>query len=528
MCRPNLNACVSDWRCIWRVVFLSSTLCLALASNDPCRTYKVTLHGHDNDTRHRIVRGTRTWSEFTKQVLERFDVASTRGLKMEREQQCSLKILPELRQPTLRRVTHHGLRRDGITEDPGVSAWDPFLLRGGPSVRLYYLTQNVPIGRPALFWGRSWIATAISQDLREWRGLASVTFAGNGAPKWGQGERLLSPSLTASEGAIYMYLNWAKHYSRREGYVHLASSTDGVQFSIHHPPAYTPLGPKAPWLATAAPSGDVQVLAWRDPHVLHDPVSKAFFMYITASQPEQPDSKAFKLCWPDHREGHPASCFWRQYQGVVAVAASPSLTGPWRLLPPAERTMVELNVPPQYHRRWVRTKLEARAWGRPLMLLDWNSTQLGEQSGFWEKERSTVVYHGGLYHMFYQCWAEMVNPAWLMQYVFKRDLDHPNITDHMLYHHVASRPEGPFSPSPRTPVVPGSSAARLYGISMLQCTTGLCGAVAVHEAEMIVAGAYIDAPMTTQGFATLEVSGQLRLRWVDGEPEIYPALAYAN
>lgn len=76
----------------------------------------------------------------------------------------------------------------------------------------------------------------------------------------------------------------------------------------------------------------------------------------------------------------------------------------------------------------------------------------------------------------------------------------------------------------RTPIVPGSLTAGLYGMSLLECTAQLCGAAAAQQEERIVLGAYIDDPSTSVGFATLEVSGRLRFRWDgDGEPRIVGA-----
>ena len=100
-----------------------------------------------------------------------------------------------------------------------------------------------------------------------------------------------------------------------------------------------------------------------------------------------------------------------------------------------------------------------------------------------------------------------VNPAWLQQYVFERDEEHPKTSDWSIYHHVAARPEGPFHPSPRTPIVPGSTEMNLYGVSFTPCKVRVCDASEVAAGEYVAVGAYIDDPSTTKGFATLEISG---------------------
>ena len=122
--------------------------------------------------------------------------------------------------------------------------------------------------------------------------------------------------------------------------------------------------------------------------------------------------------------------------------------------------------------------------------------------------------------MFFMCWASMVNPMWLQDYLFKgREDSAPNITDSTVYHLVSDKPQGPFLPSKATPVVPLSGNTGLYGISYLECTPQVCSDLEVRQGERLVIGAYIDDPSTPHGFATLEASGDLRLRWgADGEP----------
>jgi len=208
----------------------------------------------------------------------------------------------------LKRIVHGNVLRRGITEREGVSAWDPYILEHGELFRMYYLTQDVTKGRPALFWGRSWIATATSKDLTSWQNPSSIQFTGVGAPEPPpEGEtRLLSPCVVLGpERKLYMYLNWAKNYDRKEGRVRLAVSEDGKNFAIVQPPQYSPLGPDVRWLQVEQPESKVagqfnaQHLAWRDPHVIRGQ-DGSFYMYITANLHEREDSHKFKLCWPSH------------------------------------------------------------------------------------------------------------------------------------------------------------------------------------------------------------------------------------
>jgi len=396
-----------------------------------------------------------------------------------------------------------------------------------PPHRLYYLTQDVTAGKPGLFWGRSWLSVSTSPDFTLWGSPEAIAFTGTGAPEppRNAGEtRLLSPCVLVHGDRLYMYLNMAKNYGRKEGFVQLAVSQDGVTFALLSPPAYAPVGPDVRWLQTEQPEKDqfnAQHLAWRDPHVIH--VAGEYFMYITANLRihERPDSLKFKLCWPSHIPGKEATCLWKQFGGAIAVAKSVTgIAGPWTMLSPAAAGLVDTVIPRYYKKRIVRNKLEARAWAPENMLLDWNTTELGLHSGFWEMERSSVIEHGGVYHMFFQCWASMVNPAWLQEHLFKgREETAPNITDSSVYHLVAEEPQGPFLPSKATPVLPGSGELGLYGMSYPECSRPICSEEEVRRQERLVIGAYIDDPSTPHGFATLEVSGALRLRWGDdGEP----------
>ena len=59
-------------------------------------------------------------------------------------------------------VTHKDRPRRGLSIHSNISSWDPYVLRDTVSggFRVYFLAQDVSIGLPALFWGRSWIYTA--------------------------------------------------------------------------------------------------------------------------------------------------------------------------------------------------------------------------------------------------------------------------------------------------------------------------------------------------------------------------------
>ena len=123
---------------------------------------------------------------------------------------------PEARPSSLTRVRQRGVLRRGITEGVDISSWDPFVVFWQGSFRLFYLTQDVTAGKPGLFWGRSWISVASSQDFVSWNSPKGVTFTGTGAPEPPpHGEtRLLSPCVIADGGKLYMYFNMAKNYDR--------------------------------------------------------------------------------------------------------------------------------------------------------------------------------------------------------------------------------------------------------------------------------------------------------------------------
>lgn len=140
------------------------------------------------------------------------------------------------------------------------------------------------------------------------------------------------------------------------------------------------------------------------------------------------------------------------------MAEASSELGPWQLLEPAAAHKIPTSIPPQLHKNVIGSsclKLVARedrrrcilseqaSWGREHLMIDWNSTSLGMHTGWLEKERSSVVYHGGQYHLFFQCWRSMVNPAWIQRYVARTDMhpeSWPELTDSTIYHEVYPLP----------------------------------------------------------------------------------------
>ena len=98
-------------------------------------------------------------------------------------------------------------------------------------------------------------------------------------------------------------------------------------------------------------------------------------------------------------------------------------------------------------------------------------------------ERPQVIHHGGVYHLFFHCWGFHVNPGWARAYLPQGfDFNNRHST---LYHFEAAGPTGPYRPSPRSPVVPGTIEPEfaLYGLHFVPLPPG-----ATEPKEWLVLG----------------------------------------
>ena len=157
------------------------------------------------------------------------------------------------------------------------------------------------------------------------------------------------------------------------------------------------------------------------------------------------------------------------YKGCVGLAVADNLEGSYTVLPPA---------------------------AFPCM-----GSGKDERGLVTECERSHIIYKNGMWHLFFSVWKNHINPQWLEQLGTEADA----ISDSSLHHYISSQLQGPYRPASEVPIVRGSSETGLYATHF-----------SVDPDSMEDAIAY---GLELETFA-LDVSGQWKVLWDDGYPEI--------
>jgi len=450
---------------------------------------KVFLHGERSGRRVWVAAGT-SWSSFIERCRGRLALRTQGSVIIYDEDSAELRSVEEIEPgetltikttapplqgelpnpawwPTLRRVGH------GWSPQEGLKAWDPWLVQLPHGTwRLYFLAAWWPRGSEE-FWFNSNMATASGYDLAgPWQTPQQVTFR-----NWdysSTGVRLLAGDAVLHDNKIWLFFSTGSTTDRVEDPIRIGTSPlhDGVEFTMLQGLS---IGRPSQWQNTA----------WRDPFVV---ASNPWRMYISGRQPASPSATSFQLCNP--------ACMKTQYRGAIAVYEGGSLEGPW-LTPLSGASATDTAVVCNHTHKIHGTVTDSKGT-RPAVKA---FKVQGLHEGFWEMERPQVLAGPGgtLHHLFFNCWARYINPDWA-----SRHLKGLKPSDSALYHFVAETATGPFRPSVKTPIVPGSIDTGIYGTRLVQQTD-----------DYLVLGWVL-------GEFSLEVSGRLRMRWgTDGEPYIH-------
>jgi beta-fructofuranosidase len=174
---------------------------------------------------------------------------------------------------------------------------------------------------------------------------------------------------------------------------------------------------------------------WRDPYIYKDEQTGSYYMFICASS-QAPGN----------------------FQGCVGLAVADKISGPYKLLPPAVETPVDVEDWPYYH-----------------------------------LERPQVIYKNGKYNLFFSCFKQFFNPKWLQK------LKHKKVTNSSLYWYISDSLAGPYKPVDNDEyIVKGSEKTGMYGTNFLQIST--------EPEEYIAYGWY-------HRIHALEVQGAFRVIW---------------
>lgn len=335
-----------------------------------------------------------------------------------------------------------------LTQPP---RWDPWMLWDGEGYRLFYLsgrTDQIP------WWKTSWICEAHSSDMRHWLhlGPALEPLANAG---WESG-RLFAGSIYKEDDTYYLFYSAARESDIAQEAIGLATSSDGRQWQRSEQPLLS---------FENAVEGDRYVgkcnwaghLHWRDPYIVKEPVTQKYYLFFCTSLTGS-----------------------ALYQGGVGLAVADQLAGPYQLLAPAAGPGLP-NAETDESSRWP----------------------------FYHLERPQIVYFQGKYHLFFSCFKEFVNPAWLEK------VGPEKVTDSTLYWYTCDQLTGPFLPVSELPVVPGSHATGLYGTTFfpLHDRGDWQQAAQSDTLEMTVLGWYYDSYQ-------LAVSQEFRAIWTASGLEI--------
>jgi len=231
--------------------------------------------------------------------------------------------------------------------------WDPMLTYDGQRWFMYALSTPQQPGQQDFFTKENFIRGFVSHNLRTWKDLGTVM------PSGFFGKRICAGSLMHQENCFYFFCSATMEQFGTElldQRIFLATSTDGVKFALDN--SFS-LEPDPAFYETRAfyPGTDSMMFAWRDPYVFLDPLSGKYYLFI---------------CAGGKRWGVPPS---------VAVAEADTLSGPYRLLPPAA-------------------------------VSSWQAADGGEGVPVWEMERVQVTYRNGKYYMMFSVWEHFMDEAW--------------------------------------------------------------------------------------------------------------------
>ena len=203
--------------------------------------------------------------------------------------------------------------------------WDFWFAEDGPDIHMYFLQADRALGDPDLrHWNVS-IGHAVSRDMQAWeeRGtiLAPDDWDGRG-PEPADAHTTWTGSVIQHDGVWYMFYTGTKPSER--GLIQrvcLATSPDLHHWTRHDPHVVAEADPT--WYEELD-LDQWHDQAWRDPHVVRDPETGLFHMFLTARANDGP-SKG---------------------RGVIGHATSPDLIR-WTVGPPisAPGYYGELEVP---------------------------------------------------------------------------------------------------------------------------------------------------------------------------------------
>jgi beta-fructofuranosidase len=241
------------------------------------------------------------------------------------------------------------------------------------------------------------ICAAVSNNLETWEDLGVIlkpTF--NDA--WDSG-RLFAGSTYKLDGTYYLFYSGAGAGTEFQNEaIGLATSKDGINWQrISNKPLLKPDENNC-WYGRYGSS-----FQWRDPYVIKHPETGLYYMFITANAREENSN--------------------HYYGGCIGLAVADKISGPYTILPPAARPLVEGS----------------------------------DESPFYEMERPQVIYQNGQYHLFFSAFVKALNPIWLTQ------IGTQGITDSTVYWFVSSSITGPFKPISSKPFLKGSERTGLYG-----------------------------------------------------------------
>jgi beta-fructofuranosidase len=334
----------------------------------------------------------------------------------------------------------------------GAIVWDPWLLKDGEFYRLFFLA-NPKVLKPNVFgtwWSESSIYGAISTNLKNWKILSPVLVP-EPNNDW-ESQRLFAGSTYKEEGIYYLFYTASGTKDFYDESLGLATSIDGINWSrCLNYQLFSNLIDRDRWYGKyECDFGDgkmVQHRHWRDPYILRDHKTGKYYMFICAASQQIEHSL---------------------YRGCVGLAVADNISGPYKLLPPACKPIVE-------------------------------GTSVSE-SAFIEMERPQVIYKNGKYHLFFSCWKHRINPKWLKQ------IDSNRITNSSLYWYVADEITGPYLPNSNQPIVLGSDTTEMYGVNFFPAPNTIGG-------EFIACGWFYWS-------FTLGVSPSFRVIWTDESIEI--------
>ncbi|MBV8882380.1 MAG: family 43 glycosylhydrolase [Chroococcidiopsidaceae cyanobacterium CP_BM_RX_35] len=308
--------------------------------------------------------------------------------------------------------------------------WDPWILKDGDIYRLFYL-RGLEGQTP--WWIVSKMCGAISTDLTHWQDLGTI-LEPEPANCWESG-RIFAGFTYKEDGIYYLFYSAAGNegiHLNNEA-IGLATSSDGLHFSRYSNNYLLKPDDDDPWYGLWNGTGHFH---WRDPYILKDDKTGSYYMFICASARVPGD-----------------------FQGCIGLAVADSISGPYKLLPPAVRVPVDA----------------AEAWP------------------YYHMERPQVIYKNDKYHLFFSCFKQFFNPSWLQK------VKHKRITNSSLYWYIADSITGPYKPvNDEDCVVIGSEKTGMYGINFLQ--------VSIAPEEYIAYGWY-------HKLHALEVSPTFRVIW---------------